>query len=176
MKTHRRFVRLFATLVLVTAAAVAVAAWLGLSWNATSSYPRGLWRVAAAGWERGDIVLIDAPVGDPDFAGARTRGYLRGGFSRSGCAPLLKRVVAVAGDHVALNGRVFVNGRPLPNSKIRSTDSAGQVIPRSAQSGCVPPGCVWVLSEHSALSFDSRYFGALPATSIRGRAELLWMQ
>jgi conjugative transfer signal peptidase TraF len=176
MKTHRRFLRLCGALALATGAAVGVGAQLGLTWNATPSYPRGLWRVASASWERGDIVLIETPPAHPAFVDARRRGYLPGGLSRSGCAPLLKRVVAIAGDHVALGECVVVNGRPLPNSEILAVDSAGRVLPRSAPSGCVPPGQVWVVSEHSALSFDSRYFGALPVSAIRGRAELLWMQ
>lgn len=147
---------------------------LGLTWNGSPSYPRGLWRVASPQWQRGDLVVIAPPAGNPVIAMGRQRGYLPAGWSRSGCAPLLKRVVAIGGDRVEVDRAVSVNGRALANSGIRTTDSAGRSVPGIARSITVPPGQVWVMSEHSPLSFDSRYFGALPAGGIRGRAELLW--
>jgi type IV secretory pathway protease TraF len=39
----------------------------------------------------------------------------------------------------------------------------------------VPADTVWLLSGHDPRSFDSRYFGAVPAASIQGIARPIWV-
>ncbi len=174
MNRNLRGLRLPAAAVLAGIALVAGGAALGLRWNSTPSYPIGLWRLVSTTWARGDLVFVDVPEGRAIFRDARERGYLRRGLTRSGCAPLLKRIVAVAGDTVTISGGVSVNGRRWPNSGLLRTDPVGRPLRSEARSGIVPAGFVWVMSEHTELSFDSRYFGALPAALVRGRAEPLW--
>jgi type IV secretory pathway protease TraF len=59
---------------------------------------------------------------------------------------------------------------------VHEVDSAGRRLPHEGQSGIVPPGEVWVMSDFAEKSFDSRYFGAIPAEAIEGRVKpvLTW--
>ena len=74
---------------------------------------------------------------------------------------------------VDVGAEVTVNGRQLTNSDVRAKDSAGRPL-APAIGGAVPSGQVWVMSDENPLSFDSRYFGPLPASLIRGRMTPLW--
>ncbi|WP_283170571.1 signal peptidase I [Curtanaerobium respiraculi] len=85
---------------------------------------------------------------------------------------LVKRIIATGGDTVDLEGgTVYVNGLPqqepytngLPSEPL--TPAAGVTI---AYPYTVPEGCVWVMGDNRTNSADSRYFGAVPATSISG--------
>jgi conjugative transfer signal peptidase TraF len=154
-------------------AVVAAAWWLGLRINRTASFPVGIYRVSEGRWKCGDLVLVDVPMDWEVFKVARERGYLFGSYRPGAVIPLLKRVVAVEGDRVDVRAMGAVNSRELANSAVRTADSAGRPL-APAQGGIVPPGQVWVMSEANPLSFDSRYFGPLPATLIRGRATPLW--
>ena len=95
-------------------------------------------------YHRGDVVMAQMPSGE----------YY------------VKRIAALPGDVVALEaGTLLVNGQPLPQS-------AGQILP---QEGIVTypyqvePGKYFLLGDNSAHSTDSRSFGALPGSSLRGR-------
>jgi type IV secretory pathway protease TraF len=51
-------------------------------------------------------------------------------------------------------------------------DRRGRVLPQiPLGSYVVRPGTVWVVSSYSPLSFDSRYFGAIPLGNIRAGLE-----
>lgn len=90
---------------------------------------------------------------------------------------LIKRVIATEGQTVDLrDGNVYIDGErqfesytdgkpsyPLPNSK------AGITYPYT-----VPQGHVWVMGDNRTNSQDSRYFGAIPVSSISGRAALVY--
>lgn len=99
------------------------------------------------------------------------RGYRGSGACRDGAAPLLKPVVAKAGDTVELSARgIAVNGTLLPNTAPLSKDS--QSRPLSAWPFgyyVVASDTVWVASTYHARSFDSRYFGPISTAAIRGR-------
>ena len=154
-------------------AVVAAAWWLGLRINRTASFPVGIYRVSEGRWKRGDLVLVDVPMDWEVFKAGEGSADIYWVPTGRAVIPLLKRVVAVEGDRVDVRATVAVNGRDLANSAVRTTDSAGWPL-APAQGGLVPPGQVWVMSEANPLSFDSRYFGPLPATLIRGRATPLW--
>lgn len=93
---------------------------------------------------------------------------------------LIKRVVAVAGDRVAVRaGRLVVNGRPLalgtavPIERFASADAVlelghggGPELPPVT----VPDGQVLVLGDHRGNSVDGRMFGWVPADALYGRA------
>lgn len=79
---------------------------------------------------------------------------------------LLKRVVAVAGDTVAIeDGSLVVNGRrpfePYADQKAIDSVYFGPVTVR--------PGTFFVLGDNRANSVDSRRFGSVPADRLIGR-------
>jgi conjugative transfer signal peptidase TraF len=157
---------------------IAAVAWaIGLRWNHTPSYPRGLWRIVSPydpAHAKGSLVLF-CPPATTLFRVGRERGYLAAGVCSGGTGALIKRVVAVPGDRVTVtpNG-VSVNGRELPNSRALPVDAAGRPLP-SASGGPVPPGRVWVLSEYHPRSFDSRYYGSIEVSRLQGVVTPVWI-
>ncbi|MQW86367.1 conjugative transfer signal peptidase TraF [Sinorhizobium saheli] len=141
----------------------------GYRLNFTPSEPLGLWRIVKA--ERplqiGDLVFICPPDTEP-FRQARDRGYLRRGLCPGGFAPLIKTVAALPGDHVDVGADVVIDGRPLPDSKLRAFDGEGRAM--AAFSGnVVPPGHLFLHSSFAS-SYDSRYFGPIPVKGLLGCA------
>lgn len=93
---------------------------------------------------------------------------------------LIKRVVAVAGDHVQLQaGHLRINGQPLALEEAAAVEWFGA---RSARleldrgggpdiaGVTVPPGKLLVLGDHRGDSLDGRFFGWVDADSIYGKA------
>lgn len=77
----------------------------------------------------------------------------------------IKRVVAVSGDTVEIRqGKVYVNGELLP--EVASTLSDRETWAPHV----VEPDTVWVLGDNRSNSEDSRYFGPVQRTQIRGQA------
>jgi len=150
----------------------------GLRINVTASMPRGLWHVGApvAPLRRGEIVTLCPPETLP-FREAAARGYLPAGFCPGGLQPLVKPIAAIAGDLVTVSAAgVTVNGAPVPGTAPVATDGAGRPLsPFSAGAYRVAPGEVWLLSGHDPRSFDSRYFGPVPARNVQGVARPLWV-
>lgn len=143
----------------------AVWSLLGLRINASPSLPVGLY-----------ITTTDARANLVEFCPAAPfaslslmRSYRESGACSDGGAPLLKPVVARAGDGVELSPRgISVNGMLLPNTAPLSNDTKGRPL-QSWPFGryVVAPGTVWVASSYHPRSFDSRYFGPIPVRSIR---------
>lgn len=94
---------------------------------------------------------------------------------------LIKRVVAVGGQDVALvGGKLWIDGRPLaapgPNGaaerhgartvRLDLSDGGGPDIPPQR----IPPGMVLVLGDHRGDSADGRWFGLVPEEAFYGRA------
>lgn len=137
--------------------------------NLTPSEPLGLWRIVPLEGpvEVGDLVFI-CPPNNPVMQTAWSRGYLRSGLCKGGFAPLIKTAIAGPGQYVAVAQGVRVDGRPVKSSLVRTRDGKGRPLSPYA-GGTVPPGMVFLHSNFSA-SFDSRYFGPLPAAGILGIA------
>ncbi len=96
---------------------------------------------------RGDVIVFKGPSGDL----------------------LVKRVVAVAGDAVAVYaGRVYLNGVLIHEPYVDW--SKPPVIEWPTQM-VVPQGHVFVLGDNRSHSEDSRDFGPVPLDKIFGRAE-----
>lgn len=153
--------------------AMIAAVWLeGFRVNVTPSFPEGIWRLESGPVKKGMLVMF-CPPDTPIFRMAKKRRYLPRGMCPGWYAPMIKRIVAVSGDHVIVSkADVFVNGVCLKNSGVLSTDSAGRPLPRGAESGIVPQGYVWLMSDYNPRSFDSRYFGAISVKQILGPAKL----
>jgi conjugative transfer signal peptidase TraF len=109
---------------------------------------------------------------------AKARHYLSDGWCASHLEVMFKPVAAVAGDVVDVDARgVSVNGGLLLRSAALKRDAAGRPL-TAVPDGIyhVPPGYVWMISSYSPRSFDSRYFGALAVSQLRGRVQplMIW--
>ena len=97
--------------------------------------------------ERGDVVVFRYP--------------------RDTAKSYIKRVVAVAGDHVKIeDGVVFVNGHRVPEPYVPDVYEDVRSYPETV----VPPHCYFVLGDHRNLSNDSRDFGPVDQDFIYGKA------
>jgi conjugative transfer signal peptidase TraF len=155
--------------------AAAIAAIAGLGWlggfrvNATPSYPLGLWRIERlnAPIKVGDLVFICMPAG-PGLSLGLERGYLRAGLCPGGAGPLIKTVAALPGAHVVIGRSVTIGGRPLAHSRVSLIDAEGRAL-AAYTGGIVPPGHLYLHSDYAG-SYDSRYFGPIPAAGLLGLA------
>ncbi|WP_428610613.1 S26 family signal peptidase [Sedimenticola sp.] len=142
-------------------------------YNASDSVPIGWYRVTPLDTISAKepnaipvncIVLIDLPT---DIATlADHRGYLPLDV------PLLKRVGAVAPQHVCIEGgSVHIDGVPV--AQVLLVDA--QARPLSSWSQCrqLKDGKLFLLSTTNPASFDSRYFGPVSVESVIGVAQRL---
>lgn len=164
--------RLLLATAMVTAALLAaiVAAGLGgYRINLTPSEPLGLWRIIKLDRPArvGDLVFI-CPPQTPAMREARSRDYLRSGLCPGGVAPLIKTVFAVPGQRIEIGTSVTVDGHPVRFSGLALRDGQGRPMTPSP-GGIVPAGSVFLHSSFGG-SFDSRYFGPVPASGILGLA------
>ncbi|MGK6317155.1 S26 family signal peptidase [Neorhizobium sp. DT-125] len=155
---------------LAGAALIVVPAWsrpdIRFIWNASASVPVGLYRI-----ERGGALLVGdlAVVMPPDkLAGfLDKRRYLPKGL------PLLKRVLALVGTTVCRNGAsITAYGTIFGQARERD----GQDRPLPIWQGCrtIADGEAFFMNWDSSDSFDGRYFGPLPRSTVVGRAIPLW--
>ncbi|MGR9209444.1 conjugative transfer signal peptidase TraF (plasmid) [Rhizobium leguminosarum] len=138
--------------------------------NLTPSEPLGLWRIVSLHRQAAvDDLLFICPPETAAMRAARARGYLRSGSCPGGVAPLIKTVIAVVGQHVEIGVSVSVDGREVSSSSLALRDGKGRPL-TPFPSGIVPQGYVFL---HSAFpgSYDSRYFGPVPASGILGLAQ-----
>lgn len=138
--------------------------------NTTASLPKGLYIRSADG------PLITFCPTEPFGSLSVKRGYRAAGRCPDGGSPLLKPVVAKAGDVVDIGPYgVSVDGKTLWNSAALTTDSGGRDMP-VIEYGDYPvtSGEVWVVSSYDWRSFDSRYFGGVQEKDIKGHYKPLW--
>ncbi|HEY5237991.1 MAG TPA: conjugative transfer signal peptidase TraF [Rhizomicrobium sp.] len=139
-----------------------------LVWNATPSAPVGLYTVMPKQhYERGALVLVHTPASVRTLAAERR--YIPANV------PLVKRIAAAAGDKICAQGEVIsINGHAVANRL--HVDRRGRRLP--AWLGCLAlgPNNVFLLMKDVPDSFDGRYFGAVPTSSIIGRMSPLWMR
>ncbi len=105
--------------------------------------------------QRGDVVIFDSPVD-----GKR----------------LIKRIVAVGGDDVAIiDGRVAVNGRPVGDDEVERFGLREALLNLEHGGGPdfvarVPAGRLLAVGDHRGNSNDGRMFGLVEENGIYGRA------
>lgn len=90
---------------------------------------------------------------------------------------LIKRVIAVGGQTVDLvDGKVLVDGRLLEEPYAQGASYA--LIPAYGTSidypYTVPEGELWVMGDNRENSQDSRYFGSIDASTVTGKAVLIY--
>lgn len=139
-----------------------------LIWNASASVPIGFYLVRPAGpLHVGELVVVTPPEALAQFLSER--GYLGRGV------PLLKHVLALPGQIVCRAGRtIIVDGRTM--GRALDLDHAGRSLPSWMGCRIVADDEVFFMNWRSEYSFDGRYFGPLPASTIVGRADPLLIQ
>ena len=139
--------------------------------NLSPSLPIGLYQVSSGP----DATLVEFCPPEPFGSMANARGYRQPGNCPDGGTPLMKPVVARAGDVVSVSKRgVAVNGKGLLNSVPLTRDTASRPLtPWPYGTYTVQPATVWVVSDYQPRSFDSRYFGPISASLIRNRLRYL---
>lgn len=135
-----------------------------LLWNASASAPIGLYRVRPGVSPRlGQFAAILPPPAISRYM-ARRR-YLPAG------TPLLKRIAAMAGARICRNGSIITVGS-RPAAIARTHDRQGRGLPQ--WHGCRTLGRDEMFLLNAAPdSFDGRYFGPVPASSLIGAADPL---
>ena len=167
---RRRHIRAIVTLLCIPAILFGSGYGAGFRINWTPSYPLGLWRISPLNRpvHLGDRIFI-CPPDTETFQQARTRGYLRRGLCPGWLSPLIKTVAALPGQRVEIGRTVVIDGHALSHSTLQPVDGSGRVL-TSAVGGIVPPGMVFLHSPYRG-SYDSRYFGPVPAAGVLGLAE-----
>jgi conjugative transfer signal peptidase TraF len=159
-----------ATVTAVLLAAIVMAGFGGYRINLTPSEPLGLWRIVKLGRPpaAGDVVFI-CPPRTAAMREARSRRYLHFGLCPGGVAPLIKKVIAVAGQRIEIGMSVTVDGHQIPRSALQHRDGEGRLMAPFG-GGIVPVENVFLYSSFRG-SYDSRYFGPVPASGILGLAQ-----
>lgn len=156
-------VALIGSLLLVALGFSVARPWLVHGGSMEPAVPNGALVVAddlgptIEGYRRGDIVVLSRPAASADIE----------------LPFMLKRVIGVAGDRLRIAaGRVFVNGAPLVEPYLTPAELTGVPVAEGVDL-TVPPGEVFVLGDNRAHSRDSKSFGPIPLTSLRGRVWLV---
>ena len=107
--------------------------------------------------ESGDIVTFK----DPEIAGR----------------VLIKRCIAVGGQTVDLrDGVVYIDGVPQhePYTDEKPSEPLSRPLEDITYPYTVPEGYLWLMGDNRTNSQDSRYFGAVPVSSVYGRAFMIY--
>lgn len=148
--------------------------------NTTPSLPRGLyWQDETIGTDqtplKGQLVWF-CPPESPVIALAKQRGYLGIGTCAAGTQPMLKQVVAVAGDQIEIGQQATrVNGTALNNSAQLPKDREGKPLPAFKQTLTLQQNQVLLMALEHPRSFDGRYFGPIDTRFIQGTLRPVWV-
>ena len=131
--------------------------------NRTHSLPVGLYYWSDVPIKKGSIVLFKPDHSTPLEQLGLERGY------EARALPLLKRVVALAGDVVSVSSSgVSINGQLLPNSAPLSHDEAGRPLAMAQLDQFrLRPDQAFLMGVTST-SWDSRYFGPVSLARCSG--------
>jgi signal peptidase I len=97
---------------------------------------------------RGDIVVLDDPTGQ--------------------VGTLIKRVIGTGGQTVDIrDGKVWIDGAALVEPYTHGQPNELGPLPMPYK---IPANSVWVMGDNRTQSQDSRWFGAIPLSSVHGKA------
>ncbi|HVT59610.1 MAG TPA: conjugative transfer signal peptidase TraF [Thermoanaerobaculia bacterium] len=148
-------------------ALVAALQLAGLRFNTSASLPRGVYLLCHRPPARLDLVLACPPSWAARLA--LDRHYLPAGECPGGTQPLGKILLGLPGDLLDLSATgLSVNGSPIPRSVPLPTDTFGRPLRHHPYGHfLLARDQIWLFSPHPR-SFDSRYFGPVRQTAIRG--------
>ena len=131
-------------------------------YNSSDSAPRGWYLVLPpAQIHAGDYVVARLPIDIANFAASR--GYL----PRS--VPILKQVAAVSAQRVCIgNAVVHIDGAAVAHTL--GTDSKDRPLTAWEHCRLLVKDELFLLNSSHPGSFDSRYFGPIDVSFVRGRA------
>jgi conjugative transfer signal peptidase TraF len=138
-----------------------------LLWNASASVPVGLYAIHPAGRLMANELLVVKPQAAlAQFMAARR--YLALGV------PLVKHVAALPGQIVCRSGRtITVDG--IVEAEALDRDTRGRKLPVWQACRTIQSGEVFLMNAGVPDSFDGRYFGPVPYSTIIGSATPLWL-
>ena len=140
----------------------------GVRINISKSIPVGLYWMTERQIEKGEYVLFCPPPGNV-FDEAKKRGYFGAGFCPGDYEYLMKKILAAKKDKVSISDDgVRVNGELLPFSTPLSTDKQGRPLPVLRGEYRLGDADLLLMTDVSPISFDSRYFGLVNRSQIRG--------
>lgn len=166
--TRRAGVIIAVIAVALSAVAASFEAPKFLLWNASASVPIGLYLLRSPSQLRTGALVAALPP-PPLARYIARRGYLPKSL------PLLKHILALPSQTVCRSGRtVTIDGINVATALDR--DHHGRALP--VWHGCrtLRAGEIFLLNPGVQDSFDGRYFGPLPASSIIGRTTPLWIR
>ncbi|MEO6823863.1 MAG: conjugative transfer signal peptidase TraF [Nitrosospira sp.] len=137
--------------------------------NITRSIPLGLYWLTDTPVAKGKYVIFCPPV-SPLFDEAKERRYISAGFCPGDHGFMMKRILATAGDRVEMTREgMHINGKLLPASMPLEADKAGRTMPRyPLDTYTLGKSELLLMSNVSGKSFDSRYFGPVDASHVKG--------
>ena len=154
---------------------ISVCAYMaGVRFTLTPSIPRGLYRYTDESAEKSRLVTFCPPEEAAPYA--LRHGYLHRGNCPGGAEPLGKYILAGPGDRLSIRPEgLQVNGVSIPNSAVHHVDRMGRELPHYAfGEHVIGPDSLFMFSGHHPRSYDSRYFGPVPRSSIISTVRPLW--
>lgn len=143
--------------------------------NTSTSMPLGIYRTVSQPIVSNSLVAVCLPFSLAQFG--KQRGYLGSGSCLGNTQPVLKKIVAVAGDEVDVTKQgVVINNKLLPHSKALSFDD--RLRPLASQVNThkkLTAKEIWLYGTTSNKSWDSRYYGAVECSQVRAVVIPMWI-
>jgi conjugative transfer signal peptidase TraF len=141
---------------------------VGARINTSKSIPVGLYWMTERHIEKGEYVLLCPPPNNV-FDEAKKRGYFGAGFCPGDYEYLMKKILAAKKDKVSISDDgVRVNGELLPFSTPLSADKQGRPLPVLRGEYRLGDSDLLLMTDVSPISFDSRYYGLINRSQIKG--------
>ena len=146
----------------------------GVRFTMTPSMPSGFYQLREGSLAKGTMVLFCPPVSAAAFA--VERGYLHRGACEGGTEPLGKYVLGLPGDTIWVQPEgIALNGAAIPASSVYHRDRLGrELLHIPFGQHVVGEDSLFLFSSHHPRSFDSRYFGPVPRSSVISVIRPLW--
>ncbi len=144
--------------------------------NLSPSMPIGIWQINDT-INRGSFVAVCIPLDKPIVQWMFANHELMEGNCPSGIAPLLKTVIGIPGDKVALGWHfIKINDKqyyPVTTRYFQNDSLQTKIVPRGNY--YLKTDEYWLMSDYHLRSFDSRYFGNIKRKDIQYGLKPIWV-